>query len=58
MELSLDQLLCVCSDFSVVWLLLKKKRDVDRYKRLRQEVQYEVRRANKKYMEDVNKRWN
>ena len=30
----------------------KKKRDVDRYKRLQQEVQYEVRQANKKYMED------
>jgi hypothetical protein len=32
----------------------KKKRDVDRYKRLQQEVQYEVRQANKKYMEDVS----
>ena len=31
-----------------------KKRDVDRYKRLQQEVQYEVRQANKKYMEDVS----
>jgi hypothetical protein len=30
------------------------KRDVDRYKRLQQEVQYEVRQANKKYMEDVS----
>jgi hypothetical protein len=32
----------------------KKKRDVDRYKRLQQEVQYEVRQTNKKYMEDVS----
>ena len=32
----------------------KKKRDIDRYKRLKQEVQYEVRQANKKYMEDVS----
>jgi hypothetical protein len=32
----------------------KKKRDVDRYKRLQQEVQYEVRQANKKNMEDVS----
>jgi hypothetical protein len=31
----------------------KKKRDVDRYKRLQQEVQYEVRQANKKYMAKV-----
>jgi hypothetical protein len=27
---------------------------VDRYKRLQQDVQYEVRQANKKYMEDVS----
>jgi hypothetical protein len=32
----------------------KKKRNVDRYKRLQQEVQYEVRQANKKYTQDVN----
>ena len=32
----------------------KKKRDIDRYKRPKQEVQYEVRQANKKYMEDVS----
>ncbi|CAG2232580.1 unnamed protein product [Mytilus edulis] len=32
----------------------KKKRDQDRYKRLRQEVQWEIRQANKKYMEEVS----
>ena len=32
----------------------KKKRDIDRYKQFKQEVQYEVRQANKKYMEDVS----
>ncbi|CAC5394262.1 unnamed protein product [Mytilus coruscus] len=32
----------------------KKKRDKDRYKRLQQEVQWEVRQANKKYMEEVS----
>ncbi|CAG2221190.1 GGH [Mytilus edulis] len=31
----------------------KKKRDQDRYKRLRQEVQWEIRQANKKYMEEI-----
>ena len=32
----------------------QEKGDIDRYKRLQQEVQYEVRQANKKYMEDVS----
>ncbi|CAC5392977.1 unnamed protein product [Mytilus coruscus] len=31
-----------------------KKRDMDRYKRLKQEAQWEVRQANKKYMEEVS----
>jgi hypothetical protein len=31
----------------------KKKKDKDRYKRLQTEVQYEIRKADKKYMTDV-----
>jgi hypothetical protein len=31
----------------------KKKKDKDRYKRLQTEVQYEIRKAGKKYMTDV-----
>ncbi|CAC5398071.1 unnamed protein product [Mytilus coruscus] len=32
----------------------KAKRDKDRYKRLQQEVQWEIRQANSKYMEEVS----
>jgi hypothetical protein len=32
----------------------KKKKDMDRYKRLKQKVQWEIRKANKKYMEEVS----
>jgi hypothetical protein len=31
----------------------KKKKDKDRYKRLQTEVQYEIRKAGKKYMTDL-----
>ena len=33
-------------------------RDIDRYKRLKKEVQYEIRQANKKYMEDISTDYN
>ena len=32
----------------------EKKKDMDSYKRLKQKVQWEIRQANKKYMEDVS----
>jgi hypothetical protein len=32
----------------------KKKKDMDRYQRLKQKVQWEIRQANKKYMEEVS----
>jgi hypothetical protein len=32
----------------------KKKKDMDRYKRLKQKVQWKIRQVNKKYMEEVS----
>jgi adenylosuccinate synthase len=32
----------------------KKKKDMNRYQRLKQKVQWEIRQANKKYMEEVS----
>jgi TRAP-type C4-dicarboxylate transport system substrate-binding protein len=34
--------------------MTKRKKDMDRYKRLKQKVQWEIRQANKKYMEEVS----
>jgi hypothetical protein len=32
----------------------KKKKDMDRYKRLKQKIQWEIRKTNMKYMEEVS----